>query len=433
MEKRDPYRLHLVLIATMAFAGAVGLANADPITVVDHSFEAAKTENGGPLGAAGESTPTMIAPWVMSGNQGVGWTAAHEYSAGVQDGDIYAWCNGAGYISQALAATLQADTTYTLTVAVGQRKDHTSPGYGIELWAGDNKLASDYSTNQGGTGSLPAQDSWKDVKTTFGSDLSVTPGQALEIRLIGYGVQGNYDNVRLDAARKSPLLFKDNFNVGNTGNFDNADLAGRRSGSLQSLVFLRSAMAIQQIENNQLKMVWTGANTGRVRFQDSSGWYDWAAGTTGEAIIDAGHLRIEFDWTAVNTTSGNWISFSIGHDDGPEPGNRIIDADTDYGLLLQCNGGTQRFDNGNGAGTGVFTPSATAQHVILDFFFTSFADGESVSAMARVGGTKVDEYTFTLDNNGGKLFMELGTNINGMLIDNYSVSVPLAGTVVSIR
>ncbi len=76
----------------------------------------------------------------------------------------------------------------------------TFPGYGIELWAGGNKLAADYDAAHSGTGAAtPAGDEWKDAVVTYTSPSSVTPGQVPEIRLIGYGIQTNYDNVRLGA------------------------------------------------------------------------------------------------------------------------------------------------------------------------------------------------------------------------------------------
>ena len=76
-----------------------------------------------------------------------------------------------------------ADTTYTLTVATGWRKDLAYPGYGIELWAGGVLLASDYNTDAGNSG--PAADTWKDVTATFTSGSNVTAGQSLEICLRG--------------------------------------------------------------------------------------------------------------------------------------------------------------------------------------------------------------------------------------------------------
>ena len=220
------------------------------------------------------------------------------------------------------------------------------------------------------------------------------------------------------------LLFSDNFNVADTTNFDGASLTGRRSGSLASTVFLRSALTQQHIDGNRLEMIKAGGNTGRVRFQDAGGWHDWAGGAEGATILADGGLRVEFDWTNINTGTGDWISFNIGHS-GPgagEPGFRVNHAQTDYGILLRGNGGVQRFDNAAGSALTGFTPTLTPQHVKIDFTFNSFADGSAVNAVATVGGTQVDDYNFTWNNNGGELYMELGSLLTGMLIDNYSIS-----------
>jgi len=178
------------------------------------SFEGAKALGGwvdldkNPVSPApGFSTASVPSPWVETGSGfGSGWTDASQYSGGIPDGDIYAYTNATGTISQTHAATLQSDTTYTLTVATGWRADlpgfgfATYPGYGIELRAGGVLLASDYDKNHGGTGTGPAAGTWKDVTATYTTGSSVSPGQQLEIRLIGYSYQANYDHVRLEAS-----------------------------------------------------------------------------------------------------------------------------------------------------------------------------------------------------------------------------------------
>jgi len=201
--------------ATWSFT--TGTSNTTQIPVGEHSFEGAKALGGwtGAGAVAGESTASVPAPWIKNGGFGTGWTIASQYTGGLPDGDIYAYANAGTDVRQTLATTLQANTTYTLTVAVGWRVDlpglgyPTFPGYGIELWAGGNKLASDYDTGHSGTGAAtPAGDEWKDAVITYTSPASVT-ADALEIRLIGYGVQTNYDNVRLTA---ETLTAANNFN-----------------------------------------------------------------------------------------------------------------------------------------------------------------------------------------------------------------------------
>jgi hypothetical protein len=222
-------------------------------------------------------------------------------------------------------------------------------------------------------------------------------------------------------AAGAAILFSDNFNVANTANFDAAPLAGRRGGSLAGDVFLRSARTQQTIAGNQLSMV--TAASGRLRFHNGGGWYDWAGGSEAANILAADSLRFEFDLTS-GTSDPDWVSFNIGHlgSGAGEPLTRVNHPETDYGILLRGNGDTQRFDNGAGTITGSFAQTFSQQHVIIDFSFGSFADGSNVNVAASIGGILIDTYSFTWNNNGGALFAELGSYETGKLIDNYSVS-----------
>ncbi|MCW1886060.1 glycosyl hydrolase [Luteolibacter flavescens] len=178
------------------------------IHITEPGFEGARALGGwvpGGIPGPGISTASALASWTKVGTgAGYGWIGAGQYSDPMPDGDIYAYANGGDSIRQTLAETLQAGTTYSLAVATGWRADlaagpyPTYPGYGIELWAGGSLLASDYSANRGGTGSAPAAGRWKDVLAAFTTGESHPQlGQPLEIRLRGYGVQTNYDAVRL--------------------------------------------------------------------------------------------------------------------------------------------------------------------------------------------------------------------------------------------
>ncbi len=198
-------RIQFLFLGVAAGLALGTSAQAATIIVGEHSFEGGKSVGDWSLGgaAAGRSTGNVPAPWVDSGQFGSGWTISSQYTTGIPDGDIFAFANGGGSLSQTLTTVLLPNTTYTLTVGVGYRKDlpglgFSFPGYGIELWAGSTKLASDYDAGHGGTGAAtPASDQWKDAVITYTSPSSVT-ADALEIRLIGYGIQTNYDNVRLD-------------------------------------------------------------------------------------------------------------------------------------------------------------------------------------------------------------------------------------------
>lgn len=230
-------------------------------------------------------------------------------------------------------------------------------------------------------------------------------------------------------ASAQTTLFSDNFTVANTTNFDGAALTGRRTGLLAEEVFVRSALVQQHIQDNQLRF----AGSSRVRFQNTGGWQNWATGTASAPITAAGGVRVSFDWIPVNNTSTNWISFDVGFPGSGEPTTRVNDAQTDYGILFRHNGATERFDNGTNKGPGgSFTNVLTNRHVVIDYVFPDFNDSTTVKVRASVNGTVVTTSTiegvlrpyelFTWENNAGGLFMELGTNEAGQLIDNYTVS-----------
>ena len=226
------------------------------------------------------------------------------------------------------------------------------------------------------------------------------------------------------------VLFSDNFNTPDTGNLDLSDQTGRRAG-LVPTIQVRSSRVQHGIAGNQLNFLSVGS--GRIRFHDDSdndvntagGWHDWAAGAGGASILGEGTLRIEFDWSAGNDTSTNWVSVNFGHnaEGAGEPAMRVNDGGTDIGMLFRFNGETELFDNGANLGAqGSFTPSVGVRHVSMEYTFGSFADGTSVSMVANVDGTQVYSGTgFTLDSNGGALHLELGTNENTM-IDNLVIS-----------
>jgi hypothetical protein len=104
------------------------------------------------------------------------------------------YANGDGTISQTLADTLQANTTYTLSVDVGRRTDETQQPYTISLWASATTIASASSDT---SNSLP--EGWTTVTASFTTGATVESGQALGIRISGNGPQTMFDNVQLTA------------------------------------------------------------------------------------------------------------------------------------------------------------------------------------------------------------------------------------------
>ena len=227
------------------------------------------------------------------------------------------------------------------------------------------------------------------------------------------------------AARRTPIL-SDNFNAPDTGDFDGSVQTGRRGGLLADNVQLRSSMIQHGITNNQLSMLVAGE--ARIRFHDATNlanWWNWASGAAGAAFVSEGGMRVEFDWTPADNTSDNWISFNTGFPNGgAEPGVRVNEAGTDFGILFRNNGGTQFFDNGAAQTGGTFDVATVAtRHVTLDYAFGSFADGASVSVTAAVDGVAVvTDRVFQWAGNNGTLAMEIGNLAAGTLIDNVSIS-----------
>jgi hypothetical protein len=231
-------------------------------------------------------------------------------------------------------------------------------------------------------------------------------------------------------AAASTLIFADNFNAPDTGNLDLSDQAGRRSG-LNPAIQVRSSKIQHGIAGGQLNFL--NADTGRTRFHNdldnnnttAETWHDWATSPAAAQILSEGGLRVEFDWIAGNNVSENWVAFNIGHnaEGAGEPGFRVNDGSNDVGILFRFSGATQVFDNGVAQpGAGNFPATIGPRHVMVDYGFTSFADGSPVSMKAWVDGVTVFESnTFTWAGNSGQLYMELET-LENTRIDNLAIS-----------
>lgn len=103
--------------------------------------------------------------------------------------------------SQVLPDTLAADKRYTVSVKVGNRLEQTFLGYAVELYAGDQLLASDLNTLGPAAGTF--------ATSTFSfSALPTHPqiGQSLEIRVRGGGGSGQviFDGVQVCATDLAP-------------------------------------------------------------------------------------------------------------------------------------------------------------------------------------------------------------------------------------
>jgi len=124
------------------------------------------------------------------------------------DGNQYCYVNvfngtPVGGIYQDMGA-LQPNTIYTLTVAIGSRKDRiNSPGI-ISLLNGKDNTGTVLATG----GGLPStQDTWQDYTTSFATGGSVSGDLTIMLSALGAGtIQADFDNVRLTAVHSSVPL-----------------------------------------------------------------------------------------------------------------------------------------------------------------------------------------------------------------------------------
>jgi len=177
-----------ILLAAACFS--VSEASATPITVNNASFE---TLPGGGLpigcGTACSYSIDSIPGWTnsrFSGQFQPGSPATTAYFDNVPDGITVAYTNDA-MIDQIVGATVHDGVTYTLTVDLGSRHD-TGFGSSAGLFIGGNFYAA--------TGTVPTAGNWSTFTATF-TGTAATAGDAIDIRLLQTGAQGDFDNVQL--------------------------------------------------------------------------------------------------------------------------------------------------------------------------------------------------------------------------------------------
>ena len=118
----------------------------------------------------------------------------------IPDGATVAYSNG-GTITQVIAATAVAGQTYTLRVDLGFRKDVTMQGFAYlavgPFYTGAMVMATPASTPVDFTGD------WLTYSASY-TATAADAGQSIGIMLGAAGVQGDFDNVRLDATAAVP-------------------------------------------------------------------------------------------------------------------------------------------------------------------------------------------------------------------------------------
>lgn len=213
-------RIHGFAAIVLFWSAAVAAA---PITVVNHSFELPVTApanfqggtNFGPNGWSVYNTgPTYSQRFFGVWNP----ATTNSYINGAPDGAnigvvfLQDSLNREAGLLQNLAASLLANTAYTLTVEVGNFAPDPGPfnftgfpGYRVDLLAGGAVIASDNNSLTLGEGVFATST----VSFATGA-IHANLGQQLAIRLVNLnlpgpignpnnGIEVNFDNVRLDA------------------------------------------------------------------------------------------------------------------------------------------------------------------------------------------------------------------------------------------
>jgi hypothetical protein len=174
-------------------------ASATAITVTNASFETLPPGGliFGCLGpACAYNFDGVIPGWTTnntpSGEFHPGSPANTTYFNSVPDGSVIAYMNAAGMITQSVGTVSAAGQLYTLLVDVGLRNDLAGQPVGTtQLVIG--------STVINGTGTAPTAGNWSTYSTTYVTS-AADIGNTITIQLSSTGVQGDFDNVRLDAS-----------------------------------------------------------------------------------------------------------------------------------------------------------------------------------------------------------------------------------------
>jgi hypothetical protein len=181
--------LALCFFAFQAFLIAPAFASS--IDIVNYSFEDPD------LGGSGYTHGVMP-----------GWTCFNDGYCGVirgygtaAEGNNAAWVQWDNYLSQILTTTLQPNSLYTLSVAVGNRIDWNDLNPEIQLLAGGNVLSDRTLTSA----EIPAPGHYSFITLTYQTGQNVASDQDLEIKLINTSPndgssQSHFDDVTLDVS-----------------------------------------------------------------------------------------------------------------------------------------------------------------------------------------------------------------------------------------
>lgn len=185
-------RTRIGVVCAFILVGALAASplKADSISIQNASFETTYPLTGA-CGAGCGYNYGQIPGWTINGTAG-SFQPNSTYFTSVPNGKTVAFISNAnGTISQTLAVSLLPDTTYTLSVDVGNRLDLLETDFWISLDAGSTSLNAITGSNSTITPGTFANETF-----TYTTGSSVLPGD-LTIILGSRGFQSNFDNVRL--------------------------------------------------------------------------------------------------------------------------------------------------------------------------------------------------------------------------------------------
>ena len=181
----------LVFAFGLLFA-LTAIASASPIPVANFSFETLPA-GGLPFGCGGTGcafSEAAIPGWTNPGFSGQFQPGSNtQYFNFIPDGITVAYSNDAP-ITQSVG-TVAANTTYTLLVDIGLRKDEPSSAATAQLLIGGTPVNA--------TGVAPSPGNWSTFTAIYKS-VAADVGKTLTIELTTVTAQGDFDNVRLDAS-----------------------------------------------------------------------------------------------------------------------------------------------------------------------------------------------------------------------------------------
>jgi hypothetical protein len=182
------------------FLALTVIASGSSLPVANFSFET--LPSGGLPMTAGCSLPGCaysIAPipgWTNSGYSGQAQLGSNYFNS-IPDGITIAYSNNAGGTIMQSVGTVAANTTYTLRVDLGLRKDGFESLGTVALLVGSTPVYA--------TGVTPTLGNWSTFTAIYNA-AAADLGKPLTIQLTATGMQSVFDNVRLDASPATPQI-----------------------------------------------------------------------------------------------------------------------------------------------------------------------------------------------------------------------------------